>query len=1682
MKKGFLKSRLNKITAWALSIIMTLSPMVLPVHAETGTIPGGGGNGVSQGDVTPGDVTPGDAVQGTIAYYFPDDNFAAPVAEVLGKDVTDSVTQAELNSLNELSFIGVTNWEGLAYLPNLHVIHIGRLDGYDIKSLAPLKDVKNLELYLGGFGEEGDTLIGDIAVFSDFTSLRRLWTSGMDTPILSITGDLNSLPNTLESIDIWADGITGTIAAFKDMENLSQLAISHGEQIGGSTSSLRELRNLEDLVFGNTAITFDLSDFSDLTKLKRINLIGGNVIHGDLSELSKLTDLEQLQLGLDENPQSYVSGNIEALKNLTKLKDLSLLRLPNIEGNISSLFGLTELEHLLLEDMAITGNLSDLGEKEYLAYLGLRRTAIRITPEDKELFPILEPIDDFFVAPVIDQANSQLVYQLGFPYQEGNYIRISTNKSREGFEKLLIDDVEVHMHSIVDDNEVINYDFAVDQSWDLEQSAPLNDLMIWSDYLEQLPNGEHTVTLDYYWGGDVSTTFTVVETTAGTIQDLFQDDNFAASVAEALGKAVTDTVTHAQLNGIYEISCTGVTNWEGLEYLPNLHVVFIGRLNGYDIKYLSALKNIQDLILILGEFGEDGHTLVGDFSVFSDFTGLYRLLTPGMWMHNTILPITGDLSDLPNNLVEFNVWLDEVTGTLADFEDMEDLIELQIWEGPLIGGSTSSLRELQNLEYVSFGNTAINVDLSDYSDLTQLKQVFFSGTGMVVQGELSDLSNLLNLEALSFYPNSDSEFDVSGSVAALKNLTNLKNLNLVYLDGVTGNTTDLSGFTQLEELRITGTGIEGNISNLAGLTNISALSVDASNITGEISSFANMPLTELNLEDTKLTGKLSDLGEKENLSTLGLRRTTIRVAPEDKELFPILEPVDDIFVAPVIDDTSSQLVYQHGIPDQEGNYIRISTNKSREGFAKLLVDGVEVTNYDFEHESSFDSESAPISDLMIRSDYLEQLSVGEHTVTLDYYWGGSVSTKFTVAETTYTVRFLDPDGKVINEQEVALGSDATAPTPPTREGYTFKGWDKGFENIVADLDVTAEYSLNKYAVTFHDWDGTVLKSQVVDHGTAAQAPASPSRVGYGFTGWDVSFSNVTKNLEVTATYQANLFTVTFVDSDGTELKKQTVEYSKPATAPADPTRQGYEFIGWDKGFGSVTEDMTVTATYHELSGDTYIIDKPGVVDGNTLADYGVIIVRVSGVTIDGGKLRGNIRIEAQQVTLKNLDIAGKVEVLAKECTITDSIIRGSFTAAAESITMKDLDIRGNLSIGATNITLLDSEVKGNVTIERTVGNGHVVLTNVKSKGSIIYVKGGGSNSVVLTDSEFGAIVIDKLAEAGQQTVRVAVEGTTAVANTIVNSAAIIEDTTVEGQGIQNVTLAEEIPAASTVELRGAIKEVTIQKEELRVVNNAAVENILVEAPSLTLVNNAPVKNIQVEAPSLTLVNNSTVSELKVEENVTDTKVEGGKIDNVVVADGAELPVYVVKPQTGTDSGSKASQTFLPTDADGKVNLYGKVSVYDDVLLAGGVKAKAGLLPLSDAVKKAANEFAAKQDTPNTPFAYVDVVVDGYKSGKATVKFNLYDISENDDILVFHMKADGTWESIVPDKIEKGAVTVTFNSLSPVVFSKATGAAGNSKVISPKTSDNGLAAMAVLCVLGICAGLCYLQYNRKKNRR
>ena len=159
------------------------------------------------------------------------------------------------------------------------------------------------------------------------------------------------------------------------------------------------------------------------------------------------------------------------------------------------------------------------------------------------------------------------------------------------------------------------------------------------------------------------------------------------------------------------------------------------------------------------------------------------------------------------------------------------------------------------------------------------------------------------------------------------------------------------------------------------------------------------------------------------------------------------------------------------------------------------------------------------------------------------------------------VLFLDWDGAVLSSAYVNVGSAATPPANPTREGYTFTGWDKDFSNITGDLTVTAQYKINRYKVDFVNWDATIIKSDSVEWNTAAIAPANPSRDGFTFIGWDKDFSNVTANLVIIAQYdfgENKNYTINFNTKDGDEILSNNIILKVPSA----PEIIGFTFVGW----------------------------------------------------------------------------------------------------------------------------------------------------------------------------------------------------------------------------------------------------------------------------------------------------------------------------------------------------------------------------------------------------------------------------------------------------------------------------------------------------------------------------------------
>ena len=218
----------------------------------------------------------------------------------------------------------------------------------------------------------------------------------------------------------------------------------------------------------------------------------------------------------------------------------------------------------------------------------------------------------------------------------------------------------------------------------------------------------------------------------------------------------------------------------------------------------------------------------------------------------------------------------------------------------------------------------------------------------------------------------------------------------------------------------------------------------------------------------------------------------------------------------------------------------------------------------------------------------------------------NVYAKYSSAARQYIVTFCDWDNSVLAEQSVAYGQAATASEVPYREDYRFDGWNASFDNIVADTRITATY-VRQYTVKFVDYDNSIIEIQLIDHGADATQPADPTRKNHAFIGWNTTFTNIVSNVTVKAQY-IRQYKVTFVDYDGTILATDVVNIGGTATPPSNPSRVGYTFTSWNQSYDNITSDMEIVAVY-EINHYTVTFVNPdgSVIEVISNVEHGTII-------------------------------------------------------------------------------------------------------------------------------------------------------------------------------------------------------------------------------------------------------------------------------------------------------------------------------------------------------------------------------------------------------------------------------------------------------------------------------------------
>ena len=282
----------------------------------------------------------------------------------------------------------------------------------------------------------------------------------------------------------------------------------------------------------------------------------------------------------------------------------------------------------------------------------------------------------------------------------------------------------------------------------------------------------------------------------------------------------------------------------------------------------------------------------------------------------------------------------------------------------------------------------------------------------------------------------------------------------------------------------------------------------------------------------------------------------------------------------------------------------------------------------------------------------------------DIYTKNEALTLYPVWNTNkYTITFDTNGGSEIAPITQDYGTQIAAPANPTRKGYTFKGWDKEIpETMPAEnITVKAQWEINQYTITFDTNGGSEIAPITQDYGTEITAPDNPTRKGYTFKGWDKEIPKTmpAENITLKAQWEINQYTITFDTNGGSEIAPITQDYGTEITAPANPTRKGYTFKGWDKEIPKTmpAENITLKAQW-EINQYTITFDTNG---GSEIApitqDYGTEITAPDKPTRKGYTFKGWDKEIPETMPAENITVKAQWEI--NQYTITFDTNGGS---------------------------------------------------------------------------------------------------------------------------------------------------------------------------------------------------------------------------------------------------------------------------------------------------------------------------------------------------------------------------------------------------------------------------------------
>ena len=285
---------------------------------------------------------------------------------------------------------------------------------------------------------------------------------------------------------------------------------------------------------------------------------------------------------------------------------------------------------------------------------------------------------------------------------------------------------------------------------------------------------------------------------------------------------------------------------------------------------------------------------------------------------------------------------------------------------------------------------------------------------------------------------------------------------------------------------------------------------------------------------------------------------------------------------------------------------------------------------------------------------------------------------------TVTYEYGKLDG-IYAKQIVQAGETAVKPDEPKVNGLTFGGWytdedcaDGNEYNFTAsvteNMPLTAKWTANSYTITFDTDGGSDIAPITQDYGTAITAPASPTREGYTFIGWDkaIPATMPAGDMTITAQWTLERYTISYNLNNGTATgnpDSYTVE--SDAITLNTPTRPGYTFTGWS-GTGLTGENNLTVTIEKGSTGDrsytahwryngsghsySYYTIKATTGTGGSISPSGNVSVREGRdqtftITPDKGYAVSNVKIDGKSIgavksyTFENVRRTHTIEVI-----------------------------------------------------------------------------------------------------------------------------------------------------------------------------------------------------------------------------------------------------------------------------------------------------------------------------------------------------------------------------------------------------------------------------------------------------